>query len=380
MSLTVRAISSLVELESIRGDWLALLALDASNSDLPFLLPEWLVPWWQTFRRNGPVVAHSLRVLAVRDEQSGRLVALAPFMLTERPGAGPRALRARTLALLGADPYITELRAPIVDPARQREAAQALARHLSFSGPGPSRDWDWVSWQGLDRESDFAKELERALPLQWGDSEVGNVLTLAATFEAFRSGLKRNIKESLRHCYNSLKRDGLAPRLVIAETAEDVARDLETFFSLHAKRARQTNTVVHPDRFQDPRSRQFLRSACEAMVRRGVVRVFTLHIGDTVVASRIGFVMPRCLYLYYSGFEPDWGRYSVATTLVAEIIKYAIGLGLPRVHLSMGADVSKARWGPATPVRHEATVIGPSLKSRAAYGVYTWARANGMGS
>jgi CelD/BcsL family acetyltransferase involved in cellulose biosynthesis len=50
--------------------------------------------------------------------------------------------------------------------------------------------------------------------------------------------------------------------------------------------------------------------------------------------------------MYYSGFDPEWSRFSVMTTTVAEAIKYAIEHGLKTVNLSPGNDVSKTRWGP----------------------------------
>jgi CelD/BcsL family acetyltransferase involved in cellulose biosynthesis len=61
---------------------------------------------------------------------------------------------------------------------------------------------------------------------------------------------------------------------------------------------------------------------------------------------RIGFVVGDSLYLYYSGYDPEWSRYSVMTTTVAEAIKYAIAHRLKTVNLSSGNDVSKTRWGP----------------------------------
>ena len=65
------------------------------------------------------------------------------------------------------------------------------------------------------------------MPLRWGRYQPANVLPLAPTWELFRAGLKRNIKESLRRCYNSLKRDGLAIRLVVADTPDAIHTALE---------------------------------------------------------------------------------------------------------------------------------------------------------
>jgi CelD/BcsL family acetyltransferase involved in cellulose biosynthesis len=366
MVLRVSTVTSSEELATLAGEWGCL--LERAGNDLPFLLPEWLVSWWEAFRQEGALIRDTLRVKVVRD-RAGTLVAVVPLMLTDRPAFGP--MRSRALGFMGADRHLTELRTPIVDPSCQAEVARALASDLLAD-----RTWDWITWQGLDRESGFVRELESLMPLQWGTTETGNVLALAATWEDFKRGLKRNIKESLRRCYNSLGRDGMTARLVVAETPQDIERGLETFYRLHTMRADHADGVMHPDRFARQAARRFLDVVCARLAERRVARVFTLMVGDVPVASRVGFVLPQCLYLYYSGFDPAWGKYSVATTAVAEAIKYAIEIGVPRVHLSMGADVSKSRWGPTTPVHHQALCVRPRFSSRAALKVYSWAREN----
>jgi len=44
------------------------------------------------------------------------------------------------------------------------------------------------------------------------------------TWELFRRNLKRNVRESLRHCYNSLRREGIGFSFEVAASAADVAR------------------------------------------------------------------------------------------------------------------------------------------------------------
>ncbi|GAC1676150.1 MAG: hypothetical protein NVS9B2_26560 [Steroidobacteraceae bacterium] len=76
------------------------------------------------------------------------------------------------------------------------------------------------------------------------------------------------------------------------------------------------------------------------------MRIFQLKIGAHIVASRIGFVVDSSLYLYYSGYDVEWSRYSVMTTTLAEAIKYAIAKGFKTVNLSPTKDLAKTRWGP----------------------------------
>ena len=52
-------------------------------------------------------------------------------------------------------------------------------------------------------------------------------------------------------------------------------------------------------------------------------------------------------YMYFSGYDLAWSRYSVMTTLVAEAMQWAIAHRMRLFNLSTGADVSKTRWRPA---------------------------------
>jgi CelD/BcsL family acetyltransferase involved in cellulose biosynthesis len=149
MALQVSTLTTVDQLRSLRREWLDLLR--RARLDLPFLWPEWVITWWQLFRQDRLDIRDRLRVKAVRCV-SGQLVAIVPMMVTERPAVGP--VRARAIGFLGADNYVTEQRAPIVDPAWENEVAQALAADLQSD-----RSWDWVAWEGLHSESLLARGL-----------------------------------------------------------------------------------------------------------------------------------------------------------------------------------------------------------------------------
>jgi CelD/BcsL family acetyltransferase involved in cellulose biosynthesis len=136
-----------------------------------------------------------------------------------------------------------------------------------------------------------------------------------------------------------------------------------------------TTAPEHLDRFANKLLRDFLRDVCERLCRRGALRLFQLKVGSEVVASRIGFVIGDSLYLYYSGFDPKWSRFSVMTTTVAEAIKYAIAHGLKTVNLSPAKDVSKTRWGPRQVDYTSVYEHAGRLRSRLAREAYLKARS-----
>lgn len=196
------------------------------------------------------------------------------------------------------------------------------------------------------------------------------VLDLPSAWPEFRATFRRNVRESLRHCYNSLRRDGHTFEFVVARDRIEVRRALQRFLELHTQRAHMPWGPSHPDRFASHSLRAFLYGVCDQLAARDAVRVFQLRIANAIVASRVGFVTGDSLYLYYSGFDPAWARYSVMTTTVAETLRYSIASGLKSVNLSLTGEQSKLRWHPRQVDFYSCLVHRHSVRSRLACGAY----------
>jgi CelD/BcsL family acetyltransferase involved in cellulose biosynthesis len=115
------------------------------------------------------------------------------------------------------------------------------------------------------------------------------------------------------------------------------------------------------------------------MAERGCLRIFEIEIGGTVVATRVGFVFGEGLYLYFSGYDPKWGKYSIMTTVLAESIKWAIENRFKIVNLSTGKDASKTRWSPKEITLRQGVQVSPKWQAQLAFAAYSEAQslANG---
>lgn len=359
--LVVDRVTTLEGLSALEAEWQRL--LEARTRWLPFETPQWHLAWWAHLPEHKPWVADALYTCTVRTP-GGELVGVAPLMRTQRPGLGPIGFRA--LDFIGPDPNLTELRSLVSHPAHEAAVFRALRRALHEQADG----WHWMHWRGVPQGSEAERSLAQASGVR-GHCELENyTLELPATWDELRSTRPRNLKESLRKCYNSLKRDGHTFSLEVAQSPSEVEAALGRFFELHRARSRAGDTVSHNDVFAAKASRAFVLDACRRLAERGAARVFELRIGQAVVASRVGFVLGESLYLYYSGYDPKWGDYSVMTTTVAEAMKYAIAAGLKEVNLSFGTDVSKTRWAPQRRVYVELVEPSPSHLGRVAYPAY----------
>jgi CelD/BcsL family acetyltransferase involved in cellulose biosynthesis len=363
--LSVEVLAGMDTLVAAQADYDHLQRL--TGNTLPFALHDWHVAWCRHFLVANRHLDSKMMIHVLRDPERG-CVGVVPLILTRRR-LGP--VKITSIDLLGADPAITEIRGALIVPGFETRAAWAVQRELQAR-----REINWVQWNGISGL--FGESLAIGTDLEWQEPLLDYVVDLPPSWEELRARMKRNLRESIRHGYNSLKRDGHAFELRVVHEPEAIAGALDHFFALHTQRARLAGTVEHPDHFTSDVSRRFLRDVCASMVHRGIVRIFQLCIHDRIVATRVGFAVGNSLYLYYSGYDPEWAKYGVMTTTLVEAVKYAISRGFASVNLSPGTDVSKTRWSPRVVPFARAVQVAPTRFSKMAWDLYSHAKSNGL--
>ncbi len=334
-TLGIETLTTLAELEALAPEWRALLA--EASLRTPSKSPLWQLTWWRHFgARRSLVNRHEMRVFALR-EQSGELVAVAPMMITRRPGIGPSLFR--ELQFFGADPYVTQLRGPVCRRERLAEVSRILVAHARTG-----RDYDFVQWRGMAPGCCGEGDASRMRMPQLDD--VNSYLPMRESYEAFHSALPKKTRKHLRKSQNDLKAAGVNHQFRVATTPEETSAGLARFYELHAQRAALKDVAQHPNVFDAAVSRAFLDDYCGQMARDGDLRLFEILVDGQVVATRIGFALGDELYLYFSGYDPAYGPYSIMTTLIAETLQWAHDNGVGLVNLSSGVDRSKTRFRP----------------------------------
>jgi CelD/BcsL family acetyltransferase involved in cellulose biosynthesis len=330
-----------------------------TGNTLPYATQEWHLTWCEHLLSRTPHISQRPLFHVLRNGD-GACVAIVPLILTRRR-LGP--LKVAALALVGADPALTEIRNPLIEPGHERATVRAVHERLA-TVPG----WDWIQWNGVSARLADALSLESSP--RWYETLDDYELDLPAAWPQLLATLKRNMRRSLRRSHESLQRAGHTFEFVVARDPVEVRWALHRFLQLHTERAQMPWGPPHPDRFASNSLRAFLYDVCERLAARDAVRIFQLRIADAVVASRIGFVLGDGLYLYHSGFDPAWARYAVMTTTMAEVVRYAIASGLRSVNLSLVGEQSKLRWRPRRVDFHSALVHKDSVRSRLACGAY----------
>lgn len=356
--LRVDELRHLDQLDAIRQEWDDLAA--TLSPRLPFASPDWLILWWTHFSRHNLKARDDLRVYTLRDGE-GRLIAVLPMMLTSRPGFGP--IHLRELQFLGADSNMTEWRGPICAAERLDAVVAALGDHFRRNG----REWHWIQWRGLGPGDDETSGTPVQLSPETTQQQVDYYLRPGRDWDKFRSGLSRNLKESLRKCYNSLERDGHAFHFKVVECPEETAAAVDLFLQMHAERSNRRDTVQHLDVFAKANARAFLHDYAAGQARAGNFRAFQLFVDGVPVATRLGFVLGDEIYFYYSGYRQEWAPHSVMTTTLAEAIKWSISAGFNLINLSFGTDGSKTRWRPLKSVFTGGFELSPAWRVQAAF-------------
>lgn len=330
--------------------------VESQSDALPFNTLFWNQSWWTKFGVSSPNVENRLLIYVV--ERDAQVVAFFPMYCRCLLRFGYTFLR--HISPLGGDRNLTELRAGVVRPEFRRQAYQALVMHLRQT----DADWDIVSLPAVPTVlSDIYEGISIDHPK---DSIIeGFAVELASDWDTFRAGLKRNIRESIRKCHNAAKREGVDLDFVCLRDPDDLARMLPEFYRLHAIRAGYAGGPHHRDVFDDVDAREFIGLLARDPAASGI-RLFLLRHDERTVAARLGFELGKSTYLYYSGYDLAYGKYSIMTRLVIEVMKSALEARQKTVHLSFGRDVSKTRWSPRETSHQWKVMFRKSLRGRAA--------------
>ena len=174
-----------------------------NGNTLPFALHEWHLTWCRHFLNCDPRV-HDEPLFFVLRDPSEACVAIVPLVVSRRR-LGPLKISvhqsARSRSGHHRDPHSSDrARLRSADRSRREGRSSKTSRTgIGFIGPESA----------TSSQRRFAVDRRRSAVAA---APGGLCARFASDWEEFRAGLKRNIRESLRHCYNSLKRDNLGFR------------------------------------------------------------------------------------------------------------------------------------------------------------------------
>lgn len=314
--INVEVITSAQHLEQLGADWDRLAGLMEVPS--PFHTWDWSRTWWKHFGRR-----HRMFVAVLRDRDE--IVGIAPFYQLRY---GP----VRVVVPMGWPDRLTEMMEPII-PAHDRDRVEAAL----------------AIWLVGDHMTGLATGLGQSAALRIGNRALPSEVyfdwrELPPTWDELLGGLHRSMRGNIRYYPRLLQRDGHSLAFRVADNVDEVRAALPVLFALHTARSNAPTGERHLDRLRGSLSRGFLFDLAGMLPMRGQMKVGILAVDGRDVAAQLWFEQGGTIFLHYSGYEPEWSRYSVAMIVTSEIIRLGIERGMKRVEFLRGTKQFKTRW------------------------------------
>jgi CelD/BcsL family acetyltransferase involved in cellulose biosynthesis len=320
--VTIEIIDNAGRFAALRAEWTEL--VEASSAESPFLTWEWLNAWWTHLGGS-----RRLSIVAVRD--GSQLMAIAPFCASH--GRLPFLWRFELMGsgFAGSD-YLDaivrrghELEAMrvVADYVKQKDAALHLVRLPPSSSlsrlAAPLAESGWSVRAAADGFCPFI----RLAGHSWDSF-------LATIGPAHRATTRRRLR--------SLERDFT---MRFEQTTDDARRQyaLAKLFDFHRARFGRRGTAFHTKAL-----REFHLDVTDRLQRAGMLRLFMLHLNDSLVAVMYGMSFKGRFYFYQHGYDPEFQSHGVGRAVLDMSIRAAIEEGLAEFDLLYGGEAYKSAW------------------------------------
>lgn len=326
MTLSVHSYYDAGGFETLAKEWNEL--LHRSTADTIFLTLEFQRTWWQCLGEG------ELLILAVRDDENGELVGIAPlFATTDSQGQ-------RVLSTVGCE-EVADYLDFIVAQGRKDQVYAALVDYLKSPG---APTWDLLDLCNIHQDSSTLNILpDLAQACDWTVStakdDVCPIVRLPGTWEEYLEMLegkqRREIRRKLRHAGGEI-----AQNWYIVGSEHDLETEVEEFLDLMAASA--------PDKadFLTPRMRDFFRQLARVTYGAGWLQLVFLKVGGRNAAVYLNFVYNNRVLVYNSGL--DWRTFpklGAGIILTAHCIRHAIEQGREVFDFLQGDERYKYQFG-----------------------------------
>ncbi len=299
---------------------------DISPAAPTFQRPEWILAWRQSFHPRKPFL------LAVRFK--GKLVGLAPCLFYERSVSEPGAqeMTERVLGLMGGG--VSDYLDILLDPQHAQNVIPLLWQwlHQQNNHCDLIEFTDLPATSSLLQNSSFLKEKQ--------SHDRCSVLPVPAGARELKQIIPPHKWENIRNARNRLQRAGGGRIEIAGENTLEAA--LEDLFRLH--RARWAQEAL-PGVLSQQSIREFHRSIAPALLKKNVLRLYSLRVNGICIASAYTFFEREQALCYLHGYDPQYAHLSPGTLILSAAMEDAIRLGKKTINFLRGQEDFKKTWG-----------------------------------
>ncbi|MFQ6078817.1 MAG: GNAT family N-acetyltransferase [Thermodesulfobacteriota bacterium] len=286
--------------------------------DCIFVLPHWLEIWWKEFGAKG-----NLYLCAVRE--GGAVIGIAPLLLRDGEAS-----------FIGSDDVCDYLDFVVV-PGREHDFFTILIDDLSAKGLTllnlrPLRPNSTV----LTHLVDIARE--RGYEVSCAVEDVSLELDLPPTWDHYLGMLTQKQRHEVRRKLRRMREAGQVNYRIIEDTRH-VPDALDIFLELFRKGKAEKTFYMTAQR------ESFFRSLAKVMAQAKLLRLGILELEALPIAGVMCFDYNKRVYLYNSGYDPEYSSLSVGVISKIFSIKESIERGRETFDFLKGAEDYKYRLG-----------------------------------
>ena len=317
----------LTSFEEFRGEWEKVLSVSPVST--LFLTPQWQEVWWESFGDG--------------KEMAGFYLGSGEEVL----GIASLARCGTTLSFLGntdtvdyndfmiAPGHETVFFDTLLDSMEAQECS--TLRLLSIRETSPT----------LTHLPDQARRRGYSVVVE--EEDVASGLELPSTWDGYLSGLSKKDRHELRRKFRRLESSTNWRWYGLHDPDQAEAR-VEDFIRL----MRQSNQ--DKDKYMTQEREKFFHHVIRRMAQLGVLRLYFLEIDEQPVATSLCFDYASSRLLYNSGYDPEFGYYSVGLLLNALCLNEAIDQGMNYFDFLRGSEPYKGHLGGQTSMLYQLVV------------------------
>ncbi len=320
MSINAFEITTGSQLHGVQTEWFDLCKRCSAT---PFMGPQWLINWWDTFGND------NLRAIAFKFN-GGELIALGLFFIYNSD-------HGRTLSFVGSG--ISDYSDVLID---KRFVGAVLPRIFDYFQSIQSL-WDIVDLQQLRASSLLFSETRNNHKFQSLISiiDVCPVIRLPLQKdELIRLITSKKLRRNIRYGTARLRQMGQL-QMEVADV-DSVGAYLEDLFALHASRWK----IKQEDGILTSRKvKEFHRRVAGEMVRTQQLRLYRFRLSGRVCACFYILIQGHSSYGYIGGFDPSLSKFSLGSICLYKIMQDLVGRDIYLFDFLRGAEGYKYGWG-----------------------------------
>lgn len=284
----------------------------------PFVLPEWLDVWWQVF---GSDYKPYIRVIFQGDE----IIGVAPLMSKDG-----------TAYFMG-DTDVCDYQDFVIVAGKEQDFFNALLDDLNQNGI-KQLDLKHVRPDSTVLKSLVPLAEKRNYQVSTEKEAVSFEMDLPSTFEEYLNSLSTKQRHEVRRKMRRLNEEGTIVYRSI-DKGEELAAALETFFKMFVE-SRQDKAA-----FLTEQMKEYFQQLTAAMADISLLKMGVLELDNKPIAAIMCFDYNGCIYLYNSGYDPQYVGLSAGLLSKVYAIKDSIEKGKKKFDFLKGAEPYKGHLG-----------------------------------